>query len=118
MDLVDLMTSRSERDKGLQKVSLNNDGFMWMALQLLTHVSAAKDNPKLSLYSVFPTREFTGEDIRSFITQSEIEPAHSNAFGALIMTAIKRKIIVPTGAYTSMKSSSSHARKTAVYRWA
>lgn len=112
MDLIDLMQARSERDKAIQKVSLNNDSFMSRALDCIQDL---KDLP-----GEFFGRhcEFTGEQIRLYLTLCKIIPAHSNAYGALVMTAVKRGLIVPTGRYTSMKSRSSHARKTAVYRWA
>ena len=103
--------SRRERDKGIAKVSLNNDGFMSRALNQL---GEWKSNWILH----GGDSNFTGEDIRIWLGAVDIIPAHSNALGALTMQAIRRGIIVPTGRYISMKSRSSHARKTAVYKWA
>ena len=108
-DLVDLMTSRSERNKGIQKVSLNNDDFMTRALAYIRW---------RGLVPLHSKEEFTGEQIRQWMQFEYIVPAHPNAWGALISTAVKRKLIVPTGSYTQMRSKTSHARKTAVYRWA
>lgn len=106
------LVGQIERDKGLQKVSLNNPNFMDKALDELAIIKRLMPNEE------FSPDGFTGEDIRNWLSTDGIQPDHSNAWGALIMTAIKRGIIVPTGSYTSMKSKTSHARKTAVYRWA
>lgn len=107
MDLLERM-AQDARDKAIEKVSLNNDSFMERALKMISHLRA-----QMHLMD----REFTGEDIREHLISWKIEPAHSNAYGALIMTAVKRGLIVGTGKYVSMKSAKSHARKTQLYRW-
>lgn len=61
--------------------------------------------------------EFTGEQIRIEIADAIGPPHHHNAWGALIMVAVNRKIIYATGAYEAMKTTKSHARRTPVYRW-
>ncbi len=58
---------------------------------------------------------FTGEDIRFYVSQEIGCPTHPNAYGALINTLVRRKIIKPTGEYRAMRDDSSHARKTPVY---
>ncbi len=58
---------------------------------------------------------FTGEQIRFHLTAAIGYPAHSNAWGALINTLVRRKIIRPTGEWRAMRDDSSHARKTPVY---
>lgn len=110
-DLIDLMQARSERDKAIQKVSLNNNSFMDRAIQQLRYwVDIGNARQMID--------EFTGEDMRIWLQAVDIVPAHPNAWGALISTAVKRKIIVGTEKYVSMKSIKSHARKTQLYRWA
>ena len=107
MDLFSLADSRIERDKAIAKVSLNNPCFMDEAIKQLGKFQTSMG-----------VSEFTGEDLRVWLQSYDIFPLHPNAWGALISTAVKRKLIVPTGSYTQMKSRSSHARKTAVYKWA
>ena len=58
----------------------------------------------------------TGEDIRFWCEATVGHPKHHNAWGALINTLLKRKIIVPTGEWRPMKDRASHARKTPVYK--
>ncbi len=100
-DFGPLFTGELLRDEGIAKVSVNNES--WMEL-CLTEVSKAHYNG-----------EFTGEDLRFRLLGSIGHPAHSNAWGALINTLIKRGIIKPTGEYRPMRDDNSHARKTPVY---
>lgn len=59
----------------------------------------------------------TGEQIRHTVSEWKTgKPGHHNAWGALIMQAVKRGLLVPTGRYVKMKDKSSHARKTPEYR--
>ncbi len=107
MDLFSYAESTKARDDGCRKVALNNLGFMQRAL----------DHLKMCQF-VRSTNEFTGEDIRRWLSEAGIEPAHQNAYGALILTAQRRKIIVGTGVYVPMKLKTSRARKNQVYAWA
>jgi len=93
------------RDQGIQQVSEHNENWMENAL------TASK---RFVFYQGL-TGTFTGEDIR-FACQWLPQPKSSNAWGALINTLIKRKIIVPTGEHRHMKDSRSHARSTPVYK--
>ena len=61
---------------------------------------------------------FTGECARQILTPLAGKPHHSNTWGALIGTAIKRRVVMPTSAYRAMQAMNSHGRKTPVYRWA
>ena len=54
----------------------------------------------------------TGEDIRVRVGE---EPAHPNAWGALINRALKADLIYPTGEYRPMTAKASHGRRTPVY---
>ena len=92
------------RDRALKSVADNSEDWMEKALEALKYLSTR--------------REWTGEDIRLLISKPGIvgAPHHHNAWGALINTAVRRKLIVATGRYESMKTTKSHARKTPVYR--
>ena len=58
----------------------------------------------------------TGEDIRR-VVDAVVQPGpkHHNAWGALISTLIKRRVLIKTGVYVNMKQKSSHARSTPQY---
>jgi hypothetical protein len=105
----DWEAGRQARDEGLEKVEGNNSG--WVALALIQLREIAK-NP-----SGWGNLEngFTGETIRMMVTPHVGKPRSPNAYGALVMAAIKKNIIVPTGRLTPMVSKSSHYRKTMVY---
>ena len=107
MDLFSYAESTKARDDGCRKVALNSPCFMSDALAYLTTRRVLN-----------PAGHFTGEDIRRWLSEAGIEPAHQNAWGALILTAQRRKIIVGTGRYTAMRLKSSRARKNQVYAWA
>ena len=91
------------KEKGIKKVSEHNVNWMERAL-------------RLAYIWVHLGGDFTGEDIRLHCEPTLGAPTHSNAWGALINTLIKRKIIVPTGEYRKSKHSEAHARKNAVYK--
>ena len=95
------------RDQGIKQVSEHNESWMEEALMWAHRYALEFQNTDM---------DFTGEGIRFFCLRWIKPPKHPNAWGALISTLIKRKIIVPTGEYRAMKDSSSHARKTPVYK--
>ncbi len=90
------------RDERIAQVSEHNVAWMELCIHAAPELGAIE-------------RVFTGEDLRFYLSKRVGFPAHSNAWGALIATLIKRKIIRPTGEYRAMKDDSSHARKTPVY---
>ncbi len=101
-DFGPLFSGELLRDEGIAKVIGNNN--RWFELC----VEAAKT------YIEYPAT-FTGEDIRLYCQRYVGHPTHPNAFGALINTLVRRKIIRPTGEYRAMRDSSSHSRRTPVY---
>ena len=100
-DFGPLFSGELLRDEGIAKVSDHNGA--WLDL-CVNEVSKS-----------YYEGEFTGEDLRFRLLGSIGHPGHSNAWGALINTLVRRKIIKPTGEYRAMKDDSSHARKTPVY---
>ncbi len=107
-DFGPLFTGELLRDEGIAKVSSNNESWMAVALESAEYFVSTCDGEMRH-------RTFTGEDIRHHCSGSAGCPAHSNAWGALINTLLKRKIITPTGEYRAMRDDNSHARKTPVY---
>ncbi len=99
-DFGPLFSGELLRDEALEQVSHHNVAWMELCILEVGHFIADK---------------FTGEDLRFFLNRQVGCPAHSNAWGALINTLVRRKIIRPTGEYRAMRDDSSHARKTAVY---
>ena len=59
--------------------------------------------------------EYTGEDIRLKLSRVGIVPHHHNAWGSLIMQAVKLGLLKNTGRMEQMRVRSSHARMTSVY---
>lgn len=94
--------SRAARDDGIGRVT-HNVGEAWMA-GALRHLLA------------IPYADFTGEDVRKhLLAKGYAKPHHANAWGAVMMTAVKRGLIEKTGEYRPMKDKRSHARATPVY---
>ena len=107
--LLDYLASSQARDEGMQKVTVNNKEWMALALLQLEQIARSHDGWANTEYGV------TGEDIRVMLIPYIGKPHSSNAWGVLICEAVRRKMIVATGQYRSMKDKRSHARKTAVY---
>ncbi len=103
-DDLPLFTGEVLRDEGIKKVADNNEKWMELCIETANHYAfyGDKDN-------------FTGEDLRFYLSREVGCPTHSNAWGALVSTLIKRRIIKPTGEYRAMRDENSHARKTPVY---
>lgn len=59
--------------------------------------------------------EYTGEDIRILLSKQGIVPHHYNAWGALIMQAIRLGLLTSTGKTTPMRIKTSHAHRTPIY---
>ena len=102
----ELADGKDLKEKGLQLVRENNDNWMERAIKSVRQY----------LHYGWYGDDFTGEDIRLACELEVGHPKHQNAYGALINTLIKRKIIVPTGEYRPMKDKTSHARSTPVYK--
>jgi len=103
-DSSDSTTGQQLKEKGIKEVSEHNENWTEHAISTAKGFVAFQNDST-----------FTGEDIR-FACQWMPQPKHPNAWGALISTLIKRKIIVPTGEHRQMKDKSSHARSTPVYK--
>lgn len=98
---LNIFDSRAARDIALSTVSQNSGSFIDEALEVIS--------------SLEPGRKVTGEDIRQELDARKVFPHHSNAYGSLINIAVRRKLLVPTPEFVSMKRVSSHARSTRVY---
>lgn len=95
-----LFSALEERDKAIDRVTTNSGEFMSDALAALRRIEA---------------KHVTGEDVREYLTGIGIQPHHHNAWGALIMTAIKDGILKPTQQFKNMRGPKSHGRMTRVY---
>jgi hypothetical protein len=96
----DLFDAISARDAALDRVADNAGGFMSDALAAIRHL---------------PPGRMTGEDIRKALTDLDIAPHHHNAWGALIMAAVRGKLLTPTNDFTHMRGGRSHGRMTRIY---
>lgn len=107
-DFGPLFSGELLRDEAIAKVSDNNEKWMAVALESAEYFVSMHDGEMRH-------RTFIGEDVRHHCEGAAGCPAHPNAWGALINTLVRRKIIKPTGEYRAMRDDSSHARKTPVY---
>ncbi len=102
-DFGPLFSGELLRDEAIAKVSGNNES--WLELCICS----------VENHDLWEGGNFTGEEIR-FLCYAQVgSPTHPNAWGALVNTLVRRKIIKPTGEYRAMRDDSSHARKTPVY---
>jgi hypothetical protein len=97
-----LGAGKQRRDEGIEQVSRHNEPWIVLCQREVERFVATRD-------------DFTGEDIRFHCGSAVGLPRHPNAWGALINTLIRRKIIVATGEYRPMRDEVSHARQTPVY---
>ncbi len=102
-DFGPLFTGELLRDEGIANVTEHNE--KWMDLCVM----------KMEQSKWLGDGTFIGEDVRHYCEYSVGCANHPNAYGALINTLLKRKIIKPTGQYRKMKDDRSHARRTPVY---
>lgn len=96
-----------ERDKALAKVAGRSSEWIERALSLIPNIR--RDGLPHA------RRLVSGEDVRVWLEQRMDPPHHHNAYGALIRTAIKRKILLPTDQFVQMRTKKSHARMTRLY---
>lgn len=107
MGLFDHDESIRQRDEALDQVEENAAPWFDQGIAQVAMLAATRRADE----------RFRGEQIRYWVREEIGEPHHPNAWGALINAAVRRKIIVDTGEEQQMSKPSSHARRTAVYRW-
>lgn len=103
---LDYQKSAEARDKSLQQVEDNSDGWVGRALIQLEQLKRRVERT-----------EFTGEDIRGWLVPWLGQPPHPNCMGALVCTAIRKNLIVDTGRMTRCKTVKRKASKTTLYQW-
>lgn len=103
MDLWDFGDAAADRDEALARVADNGNDWLPGALALLPRVVAG--------------REVTGEQMRDGLLAAGLpRPHHHNAWGALVMAAVRKGLIEKTGRWVPMAHRRSHARMTPTYR--
>ena len=105
LDTLRAGAAEAARDDGIDKTLVNNASWFDKASNALEGYARVH-------------AEFTGEEARLALAPVVGESGHHNAWGALVMAAVKRRIIVKTGEYRQMTTAKSHARATPVYRLA
>ena len=90
---------RTHRDEALERVSRT------------AFTAAVKD-----VVESMSGQRVTGEDIRVECACRGVVPHHPNAWGAAINSMVRKNLLIFDNEYKQMKSASSHARKTPVYR--
>ena len=91
-------TPEQARDDGIKKVTRSS----W------------NDNALTQVETLPIGWQGTGEDVR--LQLNIPEPHHPNAWGAMIRSAISRKLLQPTGVYRKTKTFKNHACKREVLR--
>jgi len=89
------------RDKGIAKVAANSPTWIEQAHTLIKE---------------YPKDKATGEELKVFLRERIGEPAHHNAYGAMVMGAVRKGLLVGTGEFPTMKLKNSHARRNQLYR--
>lgn len=98
-DRGEALGAHQARDEALERV--RRQDFMRAALEVVQGLPAGI--------------KVTGEEVRKFCEEGGVHPHHHNAWGALMMQAVKRGLLKNTERYVAMQVASSHARKTPVY---
>jgi hypothetical protein len=96
--------AEAARNRAMRQVEQNNGEWFSIALLQIEQLGKRECQP-----------EMTGEDIRHTVEPAIGKPTHPNAWGAVIATAVRRKLIFDTGRVGRMTSITSHARKTTIY---
>jgi hypothetical protein len=107
MNKLDGEKSKKNKDAGIRQVSRSNLNWLIAVHERLRKISKEREGQMV-----------TGEDVRSTLMEFGLEPNHPNAWGALINGLIKKKVLIRTNSYRSMKDPRSHARSTRVYKLA
>lgn len=85
--------------------------------QVATNAGSDWGAQAIRMIASLPPGEYTGERLRLRLREQGLAPPHHhNAWGALINSAIRKRLLTDTGRRQHMESEKSHARKTPVYR--
>src|SRR5262245_38597526 len=100
----DLFGARSARDEAMSRVEKNaGQDFMGAALGFIAQMESQ--------------RVIIAETIRlEYLNAGHCRPHHHNAWGTVIMQAVKRGLLTPLNQYEHMRTVRSHGRKTPKYR--
>lgn len=102
---MNLAAARAARDEGTELVSEHNEDWKDRAMQLLG--TRARSGTRM-----------TGEQIRLWLLPLIGPPKSSNAWGALVLSAVGKGILQDTGQVAQMETEDSHARRTPVWIFA
>lgn len=97
----DIDAAMAARDTGIEQVLDNSAPWKDRAMEVVVSIP----------YGTI----LTGEEVRQMVVDKIGPPHHHNAFGALIMNAVRKSFLSPTGRYVKMRLKSSHARKNPEY---
>jgi hypothetical protein len=93
-------TATQLRDQGISSVTRNEKSWLEAAHALIAR---------------YPTNEANAEELRVWVEERIGGPAHVNAYGAMIMSAVRKGLLKNTGIYTVGKRPSGHGRRVANY---
>lgn len=99
----DIQTGEAARDEAIERVDEHNKHWRESVLALIERLPHGWTG--------------IGEDIRLLALEEKLgKPHHHNAWGGVIMGAVKRKLLVDTGERRKMRVTASHARQSPIYR--
>jgi hypothetical protein len=93
---LDLFSGRDLRDDGIARVTSNAG--KWT------------DRAFSAVCTLPPGWTGLGEDVRAYVLKVVGPPHHHNAWGGLVMKAMRRAVLADTGERAASKSLRSHAR--------
>jgi hypothetical protein len=109
-----------ETRERLKRLAMGQSGEQLRDEGIARVLSRTKEQWQADLQGVilsFPVgQEVTGEEIRWKAVPRIGEPHHPNVWGGVIKTAIKDKLLEPTGEVRKSVSPKNHAHRTFVYR--
>jgi len=98
--LFDQPTAEALRDAGIASVTKNEKTWLEDAHALIAR---------------YPTDEANAEELRTWVEDRLGAPHHVNAYGGMIMSAVRKGLLKNTGVYTVGKRPSGHGRRVANY---
>lgn len=98
--------AESARDEGIGRVREHNPNFMLKCLDELRPFKRERNG-----------RSFIAEEFRHHCQERGLVPRHPNAWGSMVMNAVRYRLIEKTGVHEKMTDKKSHARQTPLYRF-
>jgi len=94
-------TATELRDRGINKVMKNEQTWAEHA-----HAAIAR----------YPQDTANAEELRAWVEQQVGAPSHCNAYGGMVMAAVRKGLLTNLNNYVIGKNPAGHGRRIATYR--